>query len=608
MKFNVVYIDDDEKELRKYKKKFRKFDGIKLFTFNTPKIPEDYQKINQCNPDLILVDFDLSIPDSDGNVIGLSGISLSTELKQKFPKSPIVLFTRKSVFDVDYYQNIQNMLFAIDLIIYKNEMFFNRKMKINDMLELLKAYSKMENIGEIDFNKILTIINAPKIDYDDIKSIKPHIDNSDTSGWVFKRYIDWVKNTLLKYPGILYDSIHASTYLGISEDSFLKEEVQDFFKKSKYTGIFSEVNNLWWKSSLNTKAKTILYSKEKCVPLRNNFPEAYKRKFGIELSKSICIYSKKSPADWDCYILRKPVMIQYTLSYRADDRPDIMDEARISFKSIRTSNDVNDDLLDYLGKELVEKIRKKRRGEDDLAYDEYPKILSICINRYLYKYLESESKRYLIDITKELTKSMKINIGNKKRKWNIIIPSDHSIKFKNVDIKGYKIYIDLYCNIKGENDTINSNNIVIRLWSLDERLSFRKNIDNSEYEKMFQDIGWKRVLCRFHFDSKRIDERNFDPNHHLHFGGIPENDEYTWYPKQLSVPRFIHQPMDLILAFEFILYNFYYNTTIDFRKTPEWNSLIKKSENIFIKSYYEDCCRHLHLKEASLLNCVTNCL
>ena len=34
---------------------------------------------------------------------------------------------------------------------------------------------------------------------------------------------NWIQHTLIEYPGILYDSIHAATFLGISEKEFLSQ-------------------------------------------------------------------------------------------------------------------------------------------------------------------------------------------------------------------------------------------------------------------------------------------------------------------------------------------------------------------------------------------------
>ncbi len=93
-------------------------------------------------------------------------------------------------------------------------------------------------------------------------------------------------------------------------------------------------------------------------PLYLGFPSALERTIKTQVERSKCIYSGETPADWVCYILNEPVRIKYSLAYRVDPRPKVMDEARVSFKAIRTSNEVNDELLDPLGRDMLTRIRK----------------------------------------------------------------------------------------------------------------------------------------------------------------------------------------------------------------------------------------------------------
>ena len=96
------------------------------------------------------------------------------------------------------------------------------------------------------------------------------------------------------------------------------------------------------------------------MPLRMGFPLAWERNKEVSIERSKCVYTGESPAEWVCYILKKPVMIKNSLAYYPDSRPSVMDEARVSFKAIRTSNEVNDDLFDPLGQEMLSNIRKEK--------------------------------------------------------------------------------------------------------------------------------------------------------------------------------------------------------------------------------------------------------
>ncbi len=367
MSIKTLYIDDDDRELRKYEMKFkiedRSKDKFKIIARRPPKSPEDYEEIKKGSPELILVDFNLTIPDADGKVIGISGVTLSTEMRQKFPEIPIVLFTRKSVFKIQDYSNIKQTLSIIDKIIYKNELFSPSTAFFDSLYELVIGFKKLRESKFKNWDDLLKLLKAPENDYENIKLANPPISSGAKSVWSVSEAAKWINEILITYPGILYDAIHSATYLGISEEAFLTTEVQQFFSKAKYSGILAPPEGRWWKSKLLEIATSKMNKSESSFTIREGFPAAWKRINKNPIENSKCIYSGDSPAEWVCYILNKPVMIKYSLSYRPDSRPSVMDEARVSFEAIRTSNKVNDNLFDPLGREMLKQIRKmpKRR-------------------------------------------------------------------------------------------------------------------------------------------------------------------------------------------------------------------------------------------------------
>jgi hypothetical protein len=98
--------------------------------------------------------------------------------------------------------------------------------------------------------------------------------------------------------------------------------------------------------------------KDMNLSLQKGFPQAWERENQEKVERSKCIFSGESPAEWVCYILNEPVKIKYSLSYRPDSRPEVMDEARVSFTAIGTSNEVDDELFYPLGRKMLPKIRK----------------------------------------------------------------------------------------------------------------------------------------------------------------------------------------------------------------------------------------------------------
>lgn len=365
MSIKTIYIDDDPRELIKYETKFKADDRFKnrfkIVPKGTPKSPEEYEQIKKENPELILVDFDLTIPDANGKVIGISGVTLSTEIRQKFPEIPVVLFTRKSMFNIQNYSNIKQTLSSIDKIIYKSELFGSDAALFDNLSGLAIGYKKLRECKSKNWDDLLKLLKAPGSDDENLKLSNPPISSGSKSIWSVSEAAKWINEIIVTYPGILYDAIYSSTYLGISEEAFLTDEVQQFFSKAKYSGIFAPPEGRWWKSKLLEIAVSKMKQNESLLPIREGFSIAWQRINKNSIEKSKCIYSGESPADRVCYILRKPMMIKYSLSYKPDSRPSIMEDARVSFKAIRTSNEVNDNLFDPQGREMLSKIRKMPR-------------------------------------------------------------------------------------------------------------------------------------------------------------------------------------------------------------------------------------------------------
>ena len=364
MKIITIYIDDDGRELIKYKSKFEEDESAKdrfeiVAICAQKKIEDLISEVERSNPELILVDFELDIP-KDDIVIGISGVSLSTALSEKFPEIPIVLFTRKDVFKIEQYP--PRILLSLDEFIYKSDIFKGDRKDLQTLYKLAIGFEKLRNAKSKKWIDLLSLIKAPESEYDGLKLSNPPI----TSGgkWSVSEAADWMRKTLIEYPGILYDPIHSATFLGISLDAFLSNPIQEFFTEAKYSGIFAPSEGRWWKSKLQEIAESIMDEKEMDLLTYESFQLAWKRTKKTKIERSKCVFTEESPAEWVCYILKKPVMIKYSLSYKPDSRPSVMDEARVSFEAIRTSNDVNDDLFDPIGQEMLPEIRKmlKRTG------------------------------------------------------------------------------------------------------------------------------------------------------------------------------------------------------------------------------------------------------
>ena len=117
----------------------------------------------------------------------------------------------------------------------------------------------------------------------------------------------------------------------------------------------------WWKSKVIEIAVARMKNEEISLPLNVGFPIMWKRIKKEDLEVSKCNSCDKTPADCVCCLLKEQTTISCSIIYPADLRPDVMDKPRISFKAIRESNDYNIDFFDSTQKEIIKKIRGKKR-------------------------------------------------------------------------------------------------------------------------------------------------------------------------------------------------------------------------------------------------------
>jgi len=341
MKIKTIYIDDEDAELKIYKTKFERDKRAKnifeMVILNSQKgIGALIENVKNENPELILVDYDLAKP-KDDLLIGMSGAALSTALREEFPEVPIVLFTKIDFLGIQKLN--PKVLSSLDETIYKSYVFKEDGINLDILHKLAIGYKELRNAESKTWINLLTIIGAPETDYDFLKlSEPPTISESE---WSVFDVADWIRNTLIKYPGILYDSVNSATFLGISEGAFMSDPIQQLFSDAKYSTVFAPKEGRWWKSKLQEIAESIMEEHERDLVVRKGFPLAWERINDNQIES----------------ILKEPVMIECSLRYNLDSRPSIMDEARVSYTAIRTKNEVNDDKFDPIEYDMLQEIR-----------------------------------------------------------------------------------------------------------------------------------------------------------------------------------------------------------------------------------------------------------
>ena len=184
--------------------------------------------------------------------------------------------------------------------------------------------------------------------------------------------------------------------------------------------------------------------------------------------------------------------------------------------------------------------------------------------------------------------------------WGFEIDPDNPLRFKDKDIDGLKVRVDLFLSVYWADDPAEAPadlRVVIRVWSLDPNLYFRKRWDALRLKnECSPDSG--RVMLRVHFDLANPNQPG--PRHHLQVGGNARPEERHWFPKALSVPRMLHMPMDLILASELIAATFYPCAYEKIRREPAWRGARKVSQQHLLKRYFTEALKAVDNNESVL--------
>jgi hypothetical protein len=346
----IWFIDDDTEEYKKLKNIiYRGIDEVSsndIFIQNIhPSKLENDSDIDSIrkNPDIILVDFQLITPEKSkgkNHLIGnFNGLDIAASLRIQHPSIPIFLYSYSGLAKLKPIQeDIADAVF--DEILYKDN-FLDFSQSLLDYLKIIiSGYSAIiksricENDEKENRKEILhKLLSAPSNSYDDIDSILAELDVDDSVECSFFDISSLIRKKLMRNPGILYDTLHAATFLGISEKAF--KSISDFFKSAEYQGIFSDENQYWWKSELKDLADNIMEGNELRIPHSHGFHTAWKRKYGTQLDLAQCYVSGNTPAECVCCILNKPAMIRYTFQYPdIEYRLPVFDEKRVCFKAI----------------------------------------------------------------------------------------------------------------------------------------------------------------------------------------------------------------------------------------------------------------------------------
>ena len=164
------------------------------------------------------------------------------------------------------------------------------------------------------------------------------------------------------------------------------------------------------------------------------------------------------------------------------------------------------------------------------------------IKKSLYQVLEEEAQD-ACDIAIGQLKRSKAQYDRYRRRtdlehkrfndWGYEI-LDTPLRFKIANYKGYKLRPDIICNFRWQKEGAlpTSQELVLRVWSVDEHLCYREKYDSELIGELVTGSNGlsERVMLRCHFDLANPNQSG--PLYHLQIGGNPRAGEYGWYPKE----------------------------------------------------------------------------
>ena len=313
--------------------------------------PRDFINLISELPDALIVDLELSTQPDEGKPVNYYGSTLAAEVRMRKPACPVILVTRPEVI-TGKAQLIEESV-DVDLVVYKDDINRDPDGERTKIAALIEGFKALEAVSRQEWQKVLELMRASEDEAHLLREAAPPVEKKE---WNIPQAAKWIRNVVMGYPGILYDDLAAATRLGISIESFRISNVQELMGPAKYSGVFSNYKERWWRNRLFNIAQSLMLKHKIQGPVSQKFSEAFDLEFGEKLSTAVCIYDGTPIADWVCYILNKPVKQRNSIPYYPDNRPPVMDQARVSFNAIEEKNDFDESLVDSDSYEVVKKL------------------------------------------------------------------------------------------------------------------------------------------------------------------------------------------------------------------------------------------------------------
>lgn len=315
--------------------------------------PENLSTLPFDHPDALLVDHDLSSAPEGGKPVSYLGSTLASEMRMRQPSCPIALVTRLHLTAAKWQEQLLRQSGDLDLIIDKDDIIRTPERVRLTIISLAEGFKELDKVSGQDWERVLDLMGADEDEKHLLRESGPPVSNGQ---WNPPQAAKWIRTVVLGYPGILYDELTAATRLGITLDSFRRPQMQEITEPARYKGIFGGEEAHWWRGRLFNIAERLILENKLQGTVSEQFREAFRLRFHKTLEPTICVYDQTPTADWVCHILRVPVKQKNSIPYYPDSRPPVMDQARVSFTAIKTSDAFDESLVDADSFEIVKSL------------------------------------------------------------------------------------------------------------------------------------------------------------------------------------------------------------------------------------------------------------
>ena len=359
MTFKVVLVDDDDGDRKILPRRIQDLSDDEFEVIALPPPPDlDLTELLSADADLFLVDYELDTRQGNDSFAPYLGMTFAARLREVWPAYPIVLLTRSDLPAWTAAQRTARAGSTFDDIVYKDTGLDADPLATHaKLVSLARGYQRLResNVGSLP--ALLGLLQTDDVGREEAKKALP-----PPHDWRQFEAAHWIRSVLLRYPGVLYDTAHAATAVGISLDDFKQEQVLDLLRDAEYRGPFCEEGKHWWRHRLFDIAYRLSGTSDSELGLREGFRLAAANMLGFELAASEDVETGVIPADTVCYLLEVPVRIETSLPYQPDSRPPVMEGARISFKAVRESNEVEEMHVDAASRARLDEIRSWVNG------------------------------------------------------------------------------------------------------------------------------------------------------------------------------------------------------------------------------------------------------